>query len=73
MIQKTFWYLMLGLSVTLFVMTIVSNNFWLLFGSLALAFVVRIKGNKVLFGAYDQKRKEKIERIKKLRAKKSGA
>ncbi|WP_031263724.1 hypothetical protein [Sporolactobacillus laevolacticus] len=73
MIQKTFWYLMLGLSVTLFVMTIVSNNFWLLFGSLVLAFVVRIKGNKVLFGAYDQKRKEKIERIKKLRAKKSGA
>ncbi|MDN3954798.1 hypothetical protein [Sporolactobacillus laevolacticus] len=73
MIQKTFWYLMLGLSVTLFVMTIVSNNFWLLFGSLGLAFVVRIKGNKVLFGAYDQKRKEKIERIKKLRAKKSGA
>lgn len=73
MIQKTFWYLMLGLSVTLFAMTIVSNNFWLLFGSLALAFVVRIKGNKVLFGAYDQKRKEKIERIKKLWAKKSGA
>ncbi|MFX3616632.1 MAG: hypothetical protein ACE3JK_03840 [Sporolactobacillus sp.] len=69
MIEKTFWYLMLALSIGLFVLTIVSSNILLLIASLALAFWVRIRGNKVLFGAYDQKRKEKIERLKKIRSK----
>jgi hypothetical protein len=68
MIKKAFWYLMLGISVALFVLTIVSNDILLLFISLGLAFVVRVKGNMVLFGAYDRKQKERIARIRKLRA-----
>lgn len=72
MLQKTFWYLMLSVSVALFVATIVSNNILLLFLSLALAFLVRIKGNRILFGAYDQKRKDKIAQLRKLRAKRNG-
>ncbi|MDD9147737.1 hypothetical protein OYT88_04120 [Sporolactobacillus sp. CQH2019] len=67
MIKKTFWYLMLGLSFALFVLTLVQSNVFLLIASLALAFLVRVKGNKVLFGAYDRIRKEKIERLKKMR------
>ncbi|MFT8708333.1 MAG: hypothetical protein ABF820_02850 [Sporolactobacillus sp.] len=73
MLRKTFWYLMLSVSVALFVATIVSNNILLLFLSVTLAFFVRVKGNKILFGTYDQKRKDKIEQLRKLRAKRNGA
>ncbi|MFT8872174.1 MAG: hypothetical protein ABF868_07755 [Sporolactobacillus sp.] len=67
MIKKAFWYTMLAVSITLFVLTIVSSNIILLLVSLALAFLVRVKGNPVLFGAYDRKQKEKIARLKAMR------
>jgi hypothetical protein len=57
---------MLIVSILFFTFTLFSNNFLMLLSSLAFAFLVRVKGNPVIFAAYNQKRREKIKQIKKM-------
>lgn len=68
--NKSFWFMMLILSVVFFIVTIFSNNINLLLLSLALALIVRIWGNKVLFKDFYQKRLEKVKHLTSLVAKK---
>jgi hypothetical protein len=64
--KKTFWNAMLIVSILFFTFTLFSNNFLMLLSSLAFAFLVRVKGNPVIFTAYNQRRREKIKQIKKM-------
>ncbi len=64
--DRHFWQIMLILSIFLFIMTFYFNNMIFLLISLTLAFIVRIKGDKVIFKEYNKNREEKIKRLKEL-------
>lgn len=64
--DKHFWQIMLILSIFLFIMTFYFSNMIFLLISLTLAFIVRIKGDKVIFKDYNKNREEKIKRLKEL-------
>lgn len=66
MTRKLFWMMMLIIATSLFIVTLFSNNMSLLLVSLALALVVRIGGNKVLFQDFYKKRLEKVKRLRGL-------
>lgn len=64
--DRHFWQIMLILSIFLFIMTFYFNNMIFILISLTLAFIVRIKGDKVIFKEYNKNREEKIKRLKEL-------
>lgn len=65
--NKHFWQIMLILSITFFIMTFYYNNMLFLLISLCLAFIVRVKGDKVIFKEYNKNREEKIKKLKSLK------
>lgn len=64
---KFFWYTMFSISLMLIVLMAFTSNYILMILCLALAFIVRVKGNKVLFKEYDEKQAEKIKKLKALK------
>lgn len=64
--NKTFWQIMFFLSIALFLTSFYYKNIWFLILCLCFAFLVRVKGDKIIFKEYNKSYEEKREKIKKL-------
>lgn len=64
-IQKFLWFLLLFSDICLFIFAIYTSNFPSIFVVIIVATIIHFKGNEVMFGEFDRKRKAKYEERKK--------